>query len=87
VGPRAVLSALASVYKFLLAIVVQFLRNAFCRVTREKWSLLSDSGQVEVSATVGCDNNVSGNHIHIWLRLQHPWSSGGIHPHAGGPRN
>jgi len=66
---------------------VQFLGNVFCTVTREKQSLLSDSGQDECSANISSDINVSGNHIPICLRLQHPWSSGGIHLHAGGPRN
>jgi hypothetical protein len=67
VGPRAVLSAMASVYKFLLAIVVQFLGNGFCTVTREKHSLLSDSGQGECSANISSDINLSGNHIPICL--------------------
>jgi hypothetical protein len=37
------------------------------------------------TATVGCNNNASGSEVHVCLRQQHTWNSGGFHPFTGDP--
>jgi hypothetical protein len=52
--------------------------------SEEAISCEGDSGHDEDVATAGCDSNVSGSQVHIWLRPKHPSNSGDVHPFTGG---
>jgi hypothetical protein len=83
----------SSEYKFLLVIMVQFLRNEKGTEQELLWEsdseevilTESDGGYDEDTATAGCHRNLSESQVHIWSRLQHPWNSGGVPPFTGGP--
>jgi hypothetical protein len=66
---------LSSEYKFLLVLMVPFVRNE--KDAEHEVNLKSnsegaiDSG-LDENVTVGCDNNASGGQVHIWSRPQCP---------------
>jgi hypothetical protein len=50
------------------------------RLTLMKKSHLTVTVEVMKTATAGCENTASGSQFNVWVRPQHAWNSGAVHP-------